>query len=187
MRQRRLRRHLQLLQGYVLLNIVGIVVLSAAAFRQTALQKLDELTVQRLNVVDANGTLRMVLANKDRMHPGVLDGVTINRPRPVAGLIFFNDLGDEVGGLTWSGQEMAGQPPHRASSAGGLPRSRRVAPDRQAPRRRRLSVHHIAAHAHPWPRATTGVVSAPPCVEPLSDPSIAVRTSESGYSHPRHE
>jgi hypothetical protein len=58
--------------------------------------------------VDANGTLRMVIANKDRMHPGVLDGKMINRPRPVAGMIFFNDERDEVGGLTYTGQDCAG-------------------------------------------------------------------------------
>ena len=66
------------------------------------------ITVERLNVVDANGTLRLVIANKDRMHPGVMDGKTIDRPRPVAGLIFFNDEGDEVGGLTYTGQEREG-------------------------------------------------------------------------------
>jgi hypothetical protein len=72
-------------------------------------QRIDELTVQRLNVVDANGTLRFVLSNKDRMHPGVLDGVTINRPRPVAGMLFFNDEGDEVGGLTYTGTDDNGR------------------------------------------------------------------------------
>ena len=69
--------------------------------------------MQRLNVVDANGTLRFVLSNKDRMHPGVMDGVTINRPRPVAGMLFFNDEGDEVGGLTFTGTDDNGR---RASS-----------------------------------------------------------------------
>jgi hypothetical protein len=39
--------------------------------QSNATQRIDELTVQRLNVVDANGTLRLVLSNKDRMHPGV--------------------------------------------------------------------------------------------------------------------
>jgi hypothetical protein len=48
------------------------------------------------------------------MHPGVMDGVTINRPRPVAGLIFFNDDGDEVGGLAYSGEFGDGQ--RRASA-----------------------------------------------------------------------
>jgi hypothetical protein len=43
------------------------------------------------------------------MHPGVMDGVTINRPRPVAGMLFFNDEGDEVGGLTFTGTDDNGR------------------------------------------------------------------------------
>src|SRR5688500_13504990 len=42
------------------------------------------------------------------MHPGILDGKLIDRPRPVAGLLFFNDEGDEVGGLTITGEERDG-------------------------------------------------------------------------------
>lgn len=105
-----LRRHLRFLHAYAVLSSLALIVLAVAAFGQpSAAQKMDELTVQRLNVVDANGTLRLVLSNQDRMHPGVMDGVTINRPRPVAGLIFFNDEGDEVGGLAYSGQERDGE------------------------------------------------------------------------------
>src|SRR5262245_65765213 len=101
---RSLRRQLRLLQIWAGASGLAFVVLAAAAFSQaTASTRIDELTVQRLNVVDANGTLRLVIASKDRMHPGVMDGVTINRPRPVAGLLFFNDEGDEVGGLTYTG------------------------------------------------------------------------------------
>jgi hypothetical protein len=109
--RRSLRRELRLLQACTLVTSLALVVISAAAFsaRQPPPQKIDELTVQRLNVVDANGTLRLVISNKDRMHPGVVDGVTINRPRPVAGLIFFNDEGDEVGGLAYSGDARDGQ------------------------------------------------------------------------------
>ena len=107
---RRFRRQFRLLQVYAGASFVAFVFFAAAAMTQSnANQKFDEITVQRLNVVDANGTLRLVLSNKDRMHPGVLDGKTINRPRPVAGLLFFNDVGDEVGGLTFTGQEVNGQ------------------------------------------------------------------------------
>jgi len=60
-------------------------------------------------VVDANGTLRMVISNKDRQHPGAFDGVTIDRPRPYAGMIFFNDEGDEVGGLITHGTDKGGE------------------------------------------------------------------------------
>jgi hypothetical protein len=93
------------MRAYVVVSSLALVILSTAAFRQASkAQNLGEITVERINVVDANGTLRMVISNKDRQHPGVIDGVTIDRPRPVAGLLFFNDEGDEVGGLTYTGQ-----------------------------------------------------------------------------------
>lgn len=108
---RRLRRELRILRTYALITSLVLAGLSAMAFRQaSSTQKFGEISLERLNVVDANGTLRLVISNKDRMHPGVLDGKTIDRPRPVAGLLFFNDRGDEVGGLTFTGQEVDGKP-----------------------------------------------------------------------------
>ena len=102
------RRQLRWLRLYAAINTLVLAVLGAAAFRQASPQKFEEITVQRLNVADANGTLRMVIANKDRMHPGQMDGKLIDRPRPVAGLLFFNEEGDEVGGLTFTGREVNG-------------------------------------------------------------------------------
>jgi hypothetical protein len=104
-----LRRQLRFLRFYAVANTLVLVVLATAAFRQPApAQKFGEVTVERLNVVDANGTLRLVISNKDRMHPGQMDGKVIDRPRPVAGLLFFNEEGDEVGGLTFTGREVNG-------------------------------------------------------------------------------
>jgi hypothetical protein len=97
------------LRIYVAVLSLVVVVLATAAFRQAGKpQNLGKITVERINVVDANGTLRLVISNKDRMHPGVIDGKTMNRPRPEAGLLFFNDQGDEIGGLTYSGREANG-------------------------------------------------------------------------------
>ena len=102
-------RELRFLRVYAVVNSIVLTVLATAAFRQSsAPQKFDEITVQRMNVVDANGTLRLVISNKDRMHPGQMDGKVIDRPRPVAGLLFFNEEGDEVGGLTFTGREVNG-------------------------------------------------------------------------------
>ena len=104
------------LRIYVAVSSLALVFLTTAALRQAGRpQNLGEITVERINVVDANGTLRLVIANKDRMHPGVMDGKIIDRPRPVAGLLFFNDEGDEVGGLTITGQVRDGA---RRASAG---------------------------------------------------------------------
>ena len=108
--RRKFRRRVRALEAYAAGATLALVVLVSAGLAQSsATQRIDELTIQRLNVVDANGTLRMVVSNKDRMHPGVIDGKTINRPRPQAGLLFFNDVGDEVGGLVFTGQEVNGQ------------------------------------------------------------------------------
>jgi hypothetical protein len=111
-----LRRELAVLRAYVVLSAGALLFVAVAALGQPAgPQRFGEVTVERLNIVDANGTLRMVISNKDRMHPGVIDGKTIDRPRPVAGLLFFNDEGDEVGGLTYTGQEKDG---HRRATSG---------------------------------------------------------------------
>jgi len=106
--RRKLRRQLLFLQIYAVGSSLVLTVLVGSAFRQAVPKSQGELTVERLNVVNADGTLRLVLAGKDRMHPGVMDGITIDRPRPVAGMIFFNDEGDEVGGLTYTGRAING-------------------------------------------------------------------------------
>jgi len=104
-----MRRELRFLRAYALANTLVVIVIATAAFRQTsAPQTLDYVTVHRIDVVDNDGTLRMVISNKDRMHPGVMDGITIDRKRQEAGMIFFNDHGDEVGGLTFTGREANG-------------------------------------------------------------------------------
>jgi len=108
MRRGTVRRQLRVLRVYAACNTAVLAVLATAAFRQAAPQKFEHITVQRLDVVDANGTLRMVISNKDRMHPGQMDGKVIDRPRPVAGMLFFNEEGDEVGGLTFTGREVNG-------------------------------------------------------------------------------
>ena len=108
---RRLRRELRVLRVWALVSGLMVAGLSVAAFRQPEEQRrFGEITVERVNVVDADGTLRLVISNKERMHPGVVDGKTIDRPRPVAGLLFFNERGDEVGGLTFTGREVDGKP-----------------------------------------------------------------------------
>jgi hypothetical protein len=113
--RRTLRREIRFLRLYAVVSSLVLVLLSTAAFRQSnATGKFDELTVGRINIVDGNGTLRLVISNKDRMHPGVMDGKVIDRPRPSAGFIFFNDEGDEVGGLTYTGGANSG--PRRADA-----------------------------------------------------------------------
>lgn len=65
---------------------------------------IDELTVGRLNVAEPDGRLRLVASNTDRCPAPVVDGRTAGRSGGNrSGLIFYNEEGDECGGLVFSG------------------------------------------------------------------------------------
>jgi hypothetical protein len=102
----RIRRELRLLRAYVLLSSVVFVVLTVAAFRQSGQkQRFTEIDVERINVVEPDGKLRMVISNRPRSIGPIYKGKPFGYPggsRP--GIIFFNDEGTENGGLTFHGQ-----------------------------------------------------------------------------------
>ena len=58
-------------------------------------QKFDEITVERINIVEPDGKLKMVISNQARQHHGIVNGKIIKRdnPRP-PGMIFFNQTFD---------------------------------------------------------------------------------------------
>ena len=66
----------------------------------------DEIQVQRMDVVEPDGTLRMVISNKTRL-PGVIVKGKEQPPqdRPQAGMLFYNDEGSETGGLIFGGHK----------------------------------------------------------------------------------
>jgi hypothetical protein len=64
----------------------------------------DEITVGRINIVEPDGTLRMVLSNKTNSPGLILKGKEYQHPnRKTAGVIFFNEEGTENGGLSFGG------------------------------------------------------------------------------------
>jgi hypothetical protein len=68
--------------------------------------KLDELTVERLNVVEPDGTPRMIISSRARFPGSFSRNKHIPRPdrRDLAGILFVNDEGTENGGLVQSGK-----------------------------------------------------------------------------------
>lgn len=75
----------------------------------------DTLNVQRLNVVEPNGNPRVIISNRARF-PGLYWGGKEykHHARDTGGFLFFNDAGDEVGGMTFSSKDAPGDV--RASS-----------------------------------------------------------------------
>ena len=101
---RRLERRLQRQQRVAAVALVLLFAALAIATvqAQTARQRITELDVERLNVVEPDGQLVMSLANTARLPDPLLGGKTLATPRSGPGIIFFDGKGWEVGGLTYS-------------------------------------------------------------------------------------
>jgi len=104
----RIRGELRVLKLYALIVTILLGTLSIAAFKQSAQRtKFTEIDVERINVVEPDGKLRMVISNKPRSIGPIYKGQPFGYAggtRP--GIIFFNDEGTENGGLTFTGQRM---------------------------------------------------------------------------------
>jgi len=70
-------------------------------------KSFDEITVHRINVVEPDGTLRMVISNHDRLPGIIVHGKERPFERPQAGMIFLNDEATEIGGLIFGGHRNA--------------------------------------------------------------------------------
>jgi hypothetical protein len=107
MTDREIRRELRLLKGYALLTTLLLGGLALSAFRRSpARQKFTEIDVERINVVEPDGNLRMVISNRPRSIGPIYKGKPFGYHgggRP--GIIFFNDEGTENGGLIFGGQK----------------------------------------------------------------------------------
>jgi hypothetical protein len=101
-----IQRDLRLLKIYAVVMTLLVGTLSVAAFRQAAQRtRFTEIDVERINVVEPDGKLRMVISNRPRSIGPIYKGKPFGYPggtRP--GIIFFNDEGTENGGLTFTGR-----------------------------------------------------------------------------------
>jgi hypothetical protein len=89
-------------RAYSVFTSLLLVIIFLTAFTTSRLhQHMDELTVKRINIIEEDGTVRMVLSNKSLQHPGRIDGEDFAPRDRHAGILFFNDEGDECGGLIY--------------------------------------------------------------------------------------
>jgi len=89
----------------VLTGVVCVTVLTAATLSQRT--NFDEITVQRINIVEPNGTLRMVISNHAKLPGIIIRGKEQPFARPQAGVLFYNEEGSENGGLILGGHRNA--------------------------------------------------------------------------------
>ncbi|HJQ27622.1 MAG TPA: hypothetical protein VKA60_27305 [Blastocatellia bacterium] len=109
--EERLLREIRFLKAYafVLTVLFGVIIISG--FTQASQKpRFDTLEVQRINVVEKDGTVKMVLSNKERAPDALINGKSYPRQGGNSpGIVFYNDKGDECGGLVFSG-DAGGKP-----------------------------------------------------------------------------
>ncbi len=111
-RLQQLNDELRLIKRFATGVMLALVVLSLGAFQQSGRRRFTEVDVERLNIVEKNGTLRLAIFNSERKppiifngreYPGLRGGQAIG----MAGMNMFNEEGSEVGGFGWRGRKTA--------------------------------------------------------------------------------
>ncbi|MFC2164325.1 hypothetical protein ACFLT2_04945 [Acidobacteriota bacterium] len=107
----KLRKEIRILKAYALISALIFGAMIFVAAKQNGQKtKFEEIDVERINIVEKDGKLRLAIANRDRSPGPIIGGMymkTREGQRP--GMIFFNDKGDECGGMTWGSSEKDGQ------------------------------------------------------------------------------
>jgi hypothetical protein len=92
---------MRLLKLYVFAAASLLIVFTLAAFQnQTQRTRFEVIDVERVNIVEKDGKVRIVLSNKARFPGLMVKGEENPYPRDVAGIAFIGDDGTESGTLT---------------------------------------------------------------------------------------
>jgi hypothetical protein len=96
-----LTQRVLLIYSVAVSSVLGVLLLTGIAPPRTT--NFAEITVRRINVVEPNGTLRMVISDHARLPGIIVHGKQQAFERPQAGLLFYDDEGSENGGLIFGG------------------------------------------------------------------------------------
>jgi hypothetical protein len=118
----RLSREVRFLKAYAALLTLALAILGLSAFMgYPEKTRLTELEVERINIIEPDGRLALVLANSERLPGGIYKGEELSPEifasrRGSVGILWFNGAGSEAGGLLYRSREQDGS----YSAAGSL-------------------------------------------------------------------
>lgn len=71
-------------------------------------ENFTELNVERLNIVDKDGKVKMTLFNQENIPPLIMDGKDVlpghRQDDPISGIMFYNGKEEECGGLIYGSE-----------------------------------------------------------------------------------
>jgi hypothetical protein len=100
---------MRLLKVYVFAAASLLIVVTLSAFQsQSQRTRFEVIDVERMNIVEKDGKVRIVLSNKARFPGLMVRGVETPYPRDVAGIALINEEGTEYGSLTTQTRRASG-------------------------------------------------------------------------------
>jgi hypothetical protein len=100
-----LTTELRFLRLNAVVTTLAIVVLVSSGFARQSKARFETIDVERINVIEKDGQVRLVISNKERSPAPMERGQAFGyQPGNRAGMIFYNEEGTEDGGLTFTGR-----------------------------------------------------------------------------------
>lgn len=101
-----MKKELIFLRTFASTTAIGVLFFAFSGFNGSGNQKFREIDVERINIVEKDGTVKMVITNVERF-PAGKDTIN-NRPtnedrKKRSGMLFFNEEGIECGGFIYDG------------------------------------------------------------------------------------
>jgi len=107
---KKLERKINFLTAYAVLSALVISFFTLSSFsKKDKTEQFEELIVKKITVIGEDNLPRMVLSNETRQHSGRMNGKEWEKRERPSGLIFFNNEGDECGGLVFQTKEKDGK------------------------------------------------------------------------------
>lgn len=102
-----MNKELTFLRAFAIVAVIGLTILTTASFKRSGNQRFTEIDVERINIVEKDGTVKMVITNVERFPNGT--ALINNRPtnadrKKRSGMLFFNEDGIEAGGFIYDGK-----------------------------------------------------------------------------------
>lgn len=102
-----LKQEIRILRALVMAMLgIGTIVLVGAVRGGWPNESFDTLAVHRINVLDREGKVAMVITNHDDFPAPIVNGKAVVRSSggDENGIVFYNQTGNEQGALIWDGQ-----------------------------------------------------------------------------------
>lgn len=99
------KKELVFLRTYAALTAIGMLAFILFAFSHSQNRQFKTIDVERINIVEKDGTVKMLITNQDNFPEkgDIINGRPNHDRGKSAGMLFYNDEGMECGGFIYNG------------------------------------------------------------------------------------